>query len=102
MIRRPPRSTLFPYATLFRSDAEADRRGVVVGRVQSQPGGDVAGGDGDAGAAIAVAVAVGDSRGAQAGDGRSARRTSVLLPRLDLVCRLLPADLVDAGGRRRG
>src|SRR3712207_8909177 len=24
MIRRPPRSTLFPYTTLFRSDAEAD------------------------------------------------------------------------------
>src|SRR3712207_6907839 len=26
MIRRPPRSTLFPYTTLFRSDAQ-DRRG---------------------------------------------------------------------------
>src|SRR5690349_22548603 len=25
MIRRPPRSTLFPYTTLFRSDHEADR-----------------------------------------------------------------------------
>src|SRR3712207_7933288 len=24
MIRRPPRSTLFPYTTLFRSEAEAD------------------------------------------------------------------------------
>src|SRR3712207_8099126 len=24
MIRRPPRSTLFPYTTLFRSDAEVD------------------------------------------------------------------------------
>src|SRR3989454_5256889 len=27
MIRRPPRSTLFPYTTLFRSLAEALRRG---------------------------------------------------------------------------
>src|SRR3712207_8129812 len=27
MIRRPPRSTLFPYTTLFRSDVE-DREGV--------------------------------------------------------------------------
>src|SRR5256885_11072786 len=27
MIRRPPRSTLFPYTTLFRSDAER-RRGI--------------------------------------------------------------------------
>src|SRR3712207_7734879 len=25
MIRRPPRSTLFPYTTLFRSENEADR-----------------------------------------------------------------------------
>src|SRR3712207_7269606 len=25
MIRRPPRSTLFPYTTLFRSDHRADR-----------------------------------------------------------------------------
>src|SRR2546422_7387722 len=25
MIRRPPRSTLFPYTTLFRSESEADK-----------------------------------------------------------------------------
>src|SRR2546427_8532550 len=31
MIRRPPRSTLFPYTTLFRSDLVAGG-GVVVGR----------------------------------------------------------------------
>src|SRR3712207_8006198 len=31
MIRRPPRSTLFPYTTLFRSDGEAER--VVVAAV---------------------------------------------------------------------
>src|SRR3712207_8999057 len=35
MIRRPPRSTLFPYTTLFRSDlAEADRRGGVAHDVE--------------------------------------------------------------------
>src|SRR3989442_12774680 len=28
MIRRPPRSTLFPYTTLFRSDAKLASRGV--------------------------------------------------------------------------
>src|SRR3712207_7617012 len=28
MIRRPPRSTLFPYTTLFRSDVRRDRGGV--------------------------------------------------------------------------
>src|SRR5258707_11596472 len=29
MIRRPPRSTLFPYTTLFRSDIDHDRRAAV-------------------------------------------------------------------------
>src|SRR3989442_12044475 len=28
MIRRPPRSTLFPYTTLFRSVGDPDRRGL--------------------------------------------------------------------------
>src|SRR3712207_1323524 len=46
MIRRPPRSTLFPYTTLFRSWAEPDGRrlsmvagqsgSMVIGRVPSQ------------------------------------------------------------------
>src|SRR2546422_3879762 len=31
MIRRPPRSTLFPYTTLFRSRALLDERPAVVG-----------------------------------------------------------------------
>src|SRR5256885_17101052 len=30
MIRRPPRSTLFPYTTLFRSDHGADRQAVAL------------------------------------------------------------------------
>src|SRR2546430_7779530 len=36
MIRRPPRSTLFPYTTLFRSPAHVDQLGVLaveVGRI---------------------------------------------------------------------
>src|SRR5256885_8554284 len=32
MIRRPPRSTLFPYTTLFRSSGEGHRRGRDHGR----------------------------------------------------------------------
>src|SRR3712207_9208580 len=32
MIRRPPRSTLFPYTTLFRSDAHRRRHGQGQGR----------------------------------------------------------------------
>src|SRR2546426_11766952 len=31
MIRRPPRSTLFPYTTLFRSEAESPRRKIGAG-----------------------------------------------------------------------
>src|SRR2546422_7374027 len=34
MIRRPPRSTLFPYTTLFRSNAAAQREQVAAFRVE--------------------------------------------------------------------
>src|SRR3712207_8008935 len=34
MIRRPPRSTLFPYTTLFRSAVEAEALGAGVAHVQ--------------------------------------------------------------------
>src|SRR5688572_31089347 len=34
MIRRPPRSTLFPYTTLFRSDGGCDFIAVDVGGIQ--------------------------------------------------------------------
>src|SRR2546430_9656685 len=33
MIRRPPRSTLFPYTTLFRSIVELDLPGIAIGGV---------------------------------------------------------------------
>src|SRR5450432_4698820 len=59
MIRRPPRSTLFPYTTLFRShDAEN-----FLGISQRGPNG--------------------------CGGGRSEEHTSELQSRSDLVCRLL-------------
>src|SRR2546423_6947722 len=48
MIRRPPRSTLFPYTTLFRSDGQRARPGGrgaggerVVGQAQRRAGRDV-------------------------------------------------------------
>src|SRR2546429_5669995 len=65
MIRRPPRSTLFPYPTLFRSrtGAEGDHSTAVARR----------GGD----------RRVGRRR------GRSEEHTSELQSRLHLVCRLL-------------
>src|SRR3989475_8273333 len=77
MIRRPPRSTLFPYTTLFRSP---------FAQGQSLPGGtfDVTN--------VEEAVIL---RNAAAGDwtvrviGRSEEHTSELQSQSNLVCRLL-------------
>src|SRR3712207_7670461 len=81
MIRRPPRSTLFPYTTLFRS-AAAGRRDlphrVVAGR-GPQSGGEQ-GRDPRAGL---------DGDGAAAPRPRSEEHTSELQSRQYLVCRLL-------------
>src|SRR2546426_6931966 len=37
MIRRPPRSTLFPYTTLFRSRFDIHHKGARAGRLQEFP-----------------------------------------------------------------
>src|SRR2546429_9926618 len=66
MIRRPPRSTLFPYTTLFRS---------------------VASSIGTRGAVVAYQKAVSGS--GRANKERSEEHTSELQSRLHLVCRLL-------------
>src|SRR3712207_8993418 len=88
MIRRPPRSTLFPYTTLFRSDllvgelqAEAVPEGVqrLVGHLLGLVG------DVLALAGLAHPVAL-DGLGE---DHRSAEHTSELQSRQYLVCRLL-------------
>src|SRR5947207_11018891 len=73
MIRRPPRSTLFPYTTLFRSRARAR----VLRRL------------------VGVLLRIGDDLGdlllvgLAAGRGRSEEHTSELQSHSDLVCRLL-------------
>src|SRR2546422_5938227 len=91
MIRRPPRSTLFPYTTLFRS--HRDRRGrcqrcrvsidVKPARLIPRPAGSPIAGR--AGALVA--------RGApwivMVSTSRSEEHTSELQSRLHLVCRLL-------------
>src|SRR3712207_8858476 len=88
MIRRPPRSTLFPYTTLFRSEADVveldDGVGVAaVGDVA------VALADGEAGRA-AVHEEGGDAPlGASGRLLRSEEHTSELQSRQYLVCRLL-------------
>src|SRR3712207_6906684 len=74
MIRRPPRSTLFPYTTLFRSPREAHRR-----RLRGQRAGPVVGG----------VVLPRRARRLPAGGGRSEEHTSELQSRQYLVCRLL-------------
>src|SRR3712207_7429751 len=86
MIRRPPRSTLFPYTTLFRSgrpDADRDRRGA---RQDGRPGG----------AALAARPAARqpdpegvEPRAARGELRRSEEHTSELQSRQYLVCRLL-------------
>src|SRR3989442_10081957 len=66
MIRRPPRSTLFPYTTLFRSDLSRERRV----RVQLLRGG---GGGSPAPAAACRLIGCGGVAGAAAAGGGDAR-----------------------------
>src|SRR3712207_8765472 len=91
MIRRPPRSTLFPYTTLFRSPLQGLRRDA---EVQHVP---VAAHDGDRSARQAGRAADPHARHAphrrlrhrRALEVRSEEHTSELQSRQYLVCRLL-------------
>src|SRR3989442_5750223 len=90
MIRRPPRSTLFPYTTLFRSGA---------GHAQSVQvllanGADVNFQNEDGDTALLTAARGGDLETvrmllAKGADVRSEEHTSELQSRPHLVCRLL-------------
>src|SRR2546422_7995303 len=80
MIRRPPRSTLFPYTTLFRSDEQSERREVAlvhrrrvreVLKERRRP------------------HRVRHALGLDEASRRSEEHTSELQSRLHLVCRLL-------------
>src|SRR5260370_25759277 len=81
MIRRPPRSTLFPYTTLFRSGDLLDQ---LAREMRRGP---------DARAAVAVLAGMGLGQGDELVDGpgrhRSEEHTSELQSHLNLVCRLL-------------
>src|SRR3712207_8930576 len=92
MIRRPPRSTLFPYTTLFRSDPR---------RLAAPPAGDGGRGGGDrdgplrtrdragrGGGGLHHNGGAGVDRRRRTGD-RSEEHTSELQSRQYLVCRLL-------------
>src|SRR3712207_7625773 len=82
MIRRPPRSTLFPYTTLFRSRQRRGQRHAFRGREDRVYPGQRQGGTRIDGADAGVGV-----RAAQ--EGRSEEHTSELQSRQYLVCRLL-------------
>src|SRR5690349_23919000 len=69
MIRRPPRSTLFPYTTLFRSLRRAFSRAMNPVRERTKP--------------ASSSMSTGSS------PPRSEEHTSELQSRRDLVCRLL-------------
>src|SRR2546422_3359490 len=101
MIRRPPRSTLFPYTTLFRSRrgawypiVEESADGHLVVEVREQrvrlSRGDVSVRT-DAPDHWSIVVRTGVLRPALGGQGmeRSEEHTSELQSRLHLVCRLL-------------
>src|SRR2546429_6478687 len=75
MIRRPPRSTLFPYTTLFRSVCLEARPDVVLVY-------------GDVNSTVAAAL-VAAKLGIRVRHVRSEEHTSELQSRLHLVCRLL-------------
>src|SRR5258706_11660286 len=73
MIRRPPRSTLFPYTTLFRSHGVRDgRRRPVPDAPRERAGGDPV-----------------DVVHARVGEAGSEEHTSELQSLTNLVCRLL-------------
>src|SRR5689334_24124195 len=80
MIRRPPRSTLFPYTTLFRSDDAVARRAAAQHDVDARRA---------AVAAAAHEVAGAARERAWAEDQRSEEHTSELQSQFHLVCRLL-------------
>src|SRR3712207_7564439 len=80
MIRRPPRSTLFPYTTLFRSAAPGEPGGGGIRR-RAVRGGSAVGG---------CSHGRGGPEGTpSSGPGRSEEHTSELQSRQYLVCRLL-------------
>src|SRR5260370_27771763 len=72
MIRRPPRSTLFPYTTLFRSLFASIRSEGEASPWMPRP-----------------SVAPVPARAGPCGQGRSEEHTSELQSHLNLVCRLL-------------
>src|SRR5260370_27505336 len=95
MIRRPPRSTLFPYTTLFRSSIRTATgtfygQAMTAGDIYTVAGDGTAGFAGDGGPAVKAEV-----------NFRSEEHTSELQSHLNLVCRLLLEKKKYARARRQ-
>src|SRR2546421_4865459 len=86
MIRRPPRSTLFPYTTLFRSTANPEAPNEVD---VSQPSAALTARADAQGALNSLFLGLGAVSLLVGAVGRSEEHTSELQSRSDLVCRLL-------------
>src|SRR2546426_2439745 len=82
MIRRPPRSTLFPYTTLFRSRSERTAAGRAQGGPSASRGSWLRG-------VRAVSIPPASLGGAVGQPDRSEEHTSELQSPCNLVCRLL-------------
>src|SRR5256885_10232155 len=90
MIRRPPRSTLFPYTTLFRSQTGKELRRIALSRPMASFSVDADGKhlnvQGADGGAFRVELSTGKIHDASS---RSEEHTSELQSPCNLVCRLL-------------
>src|SRR2546426_6708753 len=83
MIRRPPRSTLFPYTTLFRSRAAARRASARISLLLQTS-------SSESNRCAALLAPVRSSRrSSSSGASRSEEHTSELQSPCNLVCRLL-------------
>src|SRR5689334_24125254 len=80
MIRRPPRSTLFPYTTLFRSARTPRSTGGTSTRRRATPG---------TGGATTIRRGSSRTRASWRRTRRSEEHTSELQSQFHLVCRLL-------------
>src|SRR2546427_5392131 len=84
MIRRPPRSTLFPYTTLFRSRIRLARESDLVGKSLAESGLRTRTG------ALVLSISRGsDNIASPDPQFRSEEHTSELQSQSNLVCRLL-------------
>src|SRR3712207_6955049 len=89
MIRRPPRSTLFPYTTLFRSVELGQESYSSTAELNGHPASGIAVQLATGADALKTAAAVKERVAELAQDMRSEEHTSELQSRQYLVCRLL-------------